>query len=434
MAISVLATHIVFEGVRWHLAPAYLVTIALVIVLAGTNLPTATRWPLILGFICLASSAVVGSVLPVFAMPRPTGPHQVGTVTLHLIDNSRHETLGETPTGYRELMVQVWYPSDVRGPGRPYRSFNEVAFPKDHLALVLTHASEGVPMSKSQLRFPIVLFSPSWIGRRNQNTVQAVELASHGFVVVGIDHPFCTDLTIFPDGRQARTILGEPLDFASDETFVLKSQLAENQVRIRAADVRFVLDQFELINQDDPMKHFTGRLDIERTAVFGHSFGGAVAAEVCSQDPRVKLGANLDGFVYGSSLATGFRKPFLVIETDMPCPTAEQIALAKGSNRRHLSFIAENTHAIRAGMSMAGGYWISIRGTTHMNFCDSPLYTPIKSLSHAGPIAPSRAWEIINAALLKFFLNLGEINDNAGSELRRRFPEINIEKLGGTQP
>jgi len=276
------------------------------------------------------------------------------------------------------------------------------------------------------------MFSPSWIGRRTQNTVQAVELASHGFFVVGIDHTFATDLTIFPDGRQVRTKLGHPLDYSSDEALQAKINIAEEQVGIRAADVRFVLNDLERQDRIDPPGLFAGRIDTAHVAVFGHSFGGAVAAEVCLTDPRVRAGANLDGFVFGESLKAGFRMPFLIIETAIPCPTEAEIAAANGATRRQLSFVAENTHAIRRGLKKSGGYWVSVRGTSHMNYCDSPLYTPIKSLSHAGPIAPERAMEIINAVLVDFLRkNLNGVGAGDLNSLAVRFPEIELEQFVG---
>ncbi|GAB3982089.1 hypothetical protein [Plantactinospora veratri] len=43
-------------------------------------------------------------------LPPPTGPHQVGTVSLHLVDTSRPDPVAG-PGHYRELMASVWYPA-----------------------------------------------------------------------------------------------------------------------------------------------------------------------------------------------------------------------------------------------------------------------------------------------------------------------------------
>ena len=182
---------------------------------------------------------------------------------------------------------------------------------KQHLALAQTHATPGVPIAGRPSRFPLLLFAPSWTGRRNQNTVQAEELASHGFIVVGIDHPYCTDLTIFPDGRRAHSTLPEFMDWSSDETVAACVRDANAQLSLRTADARFVLDEIERLNRNDPDGLFTGRLDTERVGIFGHSFGGAVAAEACRTDARFKAGANYDGLLFGDVLEQGIGKPFL---------------------------------------------------------------------------------------------------------------------------
>jgi hypothetical protein len=44
------------------------------------------------------------------ALPDPTGPHRIGTISLHLIDAARDEPWASGRPA-RELMVQLWYPA-----------------------------------------------------------------------------------------------------------------------------------------------------------------------------------------------------------------------------------------------------------------------------------------------------------------------------------
>jgi len=55
-----------------------------------------------------------------------------------------------------------------------------------------------------------------------------------------------------------------------------------------AEDVSFVLDQLASINTADPQGILTGKLDLAHTGIFGMSLGGAVGAEACLKDPRIK--------------------------------------------------------------------------------------------------------------------------------------------------
>ena len=383
---------IVLEGARWPIGPAYLATVYLFFTCCWPRvfIPAPGCWTAVCGILLLIAAAAMGSVLPIFELPKPTGAYPIGTATRRLIDSSRQETQSGRPGEHRELMIQIWYPAERSGPGQPYRTRAETTFTKEHLALARTHAAAGVPVAVAQPRYPVVIFSPSWTGRRNQNTVQAEELASHGFVVVGIDHPYGTDLTIFPDGRTAHTTLGEFMDGSTDETFAAGERVVEEQLKIRVADVRFVLDELERLDRSDPDGLLTGRIDASNVGVFGHSFGGAVAAEACRDDPRCKAAVDFDGSIFGEAMTQGVGKPFMVLADDLHIPTAAELAAATPSARREMAFDAENLQCMRRGLSEGGGFLGCIRGTHHMNFCDSPLYSPVKQLTHAGPIRPER--------------------------------------------
>src|SRR4051794_40149448 len=52
----------------------------------------------------------------------PTGPNKVGTVIRYLTDQNRDEFFADDPATRRELMVQIWYPADVKADAKlaPY--------------------------------------------------------------------------------------------------------------------------------------------------------------------------------------------------------------------------------------------------------------------------------------------------------------------------
>src|SRR5579864_1598100 len=56
---------------------------------------------------------------PVEQLPEPTGPHKIGTVLYDWTDGTREEQWSTTPQARRELLVQVWYPSDDINASRP---------------------------------------------------------------------------------------------------------------------------------------------------------------------------------------------------------------------------------------------------------------------------------------------------------------------------
>jgi hypothetical protein len=273
-----------------------------------------------------------------------------------------------------------------------------------------------------------LIFSPSWAGRRDQNTIQVEEFASHGYVVVGIDHPYGTKLTVFPDGRAMESTLGEWMDFSSDESMRKSTENAERQLQIRTADVRFVLDALERLDQCDSGGLFTGRLDTSRAGVFGHSFGGAVAAEACHLDSRFRAGVNLDGCLFGESAKEGIEQPFLTMSDDSPLAATWLAATPSGPRRRRLMFLEQDVQDIRRSINRYGGYWLSIGGASHQNYCDSPFFTPFRRLSGAGSIDRRRAIRIVNDYALAFFGQYVLGREWALQSLaRQRYPEVRIE-------
>ena len=427
-AIAILMAQVTIEGRRWQIYPAYFVTAWLFLTVTSNVLARPGVWFGLVGVGCLIASAVFCCVLPVFQFPAPTGPFPVGTVIRHLVDPSREETHG-TPRGVpRELMVQIWYPAESRGPRRRFRSRSEVSLLKEHASLIRTNASEGVPVARNPGRFPVLIFSPSWNGRKDQNTTQVEELASHGYVVVGIDHPYGSSVTRFPDGRVIPSSLGEWMDYSSDDAQKETIRVDESELRIRAEDARFVLDTLERFDRSDPNGFFQGHFDTSSVGVFGHSFGGAVAAEVCRIDPRFRAGINMDGCLFGESAREGVEQRFLFMSSDGPAPTPSELENSIGTKRRYLAMIYQGDRDVERSLKKYGGYLVKIIGASHANFCDTPLFSPISRLSGAGPIEVQHAVVIINDLTLSFFdrhLNGHGIKQTLGRS--RDFSEVELQ-------
>jgi predicted dienelactone hydrolase len=138
----------------------------------------------------------------------------------------------------------------------------------------------------------------------------AEDLASHGYVVVGLDAPYRTFNVVFPDGRVIARTQENNLELVSGEELTRR---ASKLLAAWTADIAFVLDRLEWLNASDPSAKFTGRLDMTRVGVFGHSFGGAQAAQFCHEDSRCKAGIDIDGALFGSVIQDGIDKPFLFL-------------------------------------------------------------------------------------------------------------------------
>jgi hypothetical protein len=97
-----------------------------------------------------ASAHAGPDAIPRLSLPAPTGPHRVGTTSLHLVDDSRIDPLAPTPRA-RELMVRLWYPAAADSQQRA------AAYNTPGVASVFTdflRAATGVDFPDDLLSFP----------------------------------------------------------------------------------------------------------------------------------------------------------------------------------------------------------------------------------------------------------------------------------------
>lgn len=404
----VIACHVWLEGYRWQMAPAYLLAFSLVLY-EWLHRPLGFHAPSLvaIGALLLDFAAIGLSILlPVFKLPAPTGPHKVGTQTRHIIDRSRRDPLSDRADGLRELMIQFWYPVDRSVGGlavSPYRDRRITTLKSAHFALAKTHSMLGARLSPSGRRYPVLLYTPSWSGIRTECTYHAEELASHGYVVVGIDHPYSSSRVVFPDGRIARRkFLGDE-DYSSEAAVEAFVAAADKQVMIRAQDASFVLDTLEHLNGDDPDGLLTGSLDLARTGIFGFSLGGGTAAQACWLDRRFGAGLDMGGMIAGESAMQGTRAPFFFmfegIYEAAPYALGADISSVDPRKRRDIELTRKLFEKMKSSLSRFGGYWLAIDGIRHIEFSDSVFFSPLRR----GSIRPERLARIITRYSLAFF-------------------------------
>jgi hypothetical protein len=145
------------------------------------------------------------------SLPAPTGPSPVGTTSLCLNDASRPDPWA-AGVNTRELMVSLWYPAAAPdGRRAPYMTPAEselqlisrgiTGVPPDALSTVATNAVGDATPAGHRRGLPLVVLSPGFTNARSALTALAEDLASHGYVVAGIDHTYESYATAFPDGR-----------------------------------------------------------------------------------------------------------------------------------------------------------------------------------------------------------------------------------------
>lgn len=384
-------------GAYWQLIPLYVAT-----VIGWTGLlwffrqRAWMRGTLAAAIVCLLlATAAFACILPMFRLPKPTGPYKVGTCIVHLVDPVRMETHVSGPPQARQIMVQIWYPASPHGQRlASYRRRRETTLLSSYMSVLWTHSYKDAPVAASTNPFPVLLFNPAWQGQRTQNTYQTEDLASHGFVVAAIDHTYNSTPVAFPDGRVIwATDIHDITDF--DHTTVAQQiSIANREVHVEAGDDILTLDYLSA-EDSNPASQWFRRVNADNAGAFGHSFGGAVAGQTCYQDSRVKAAIDEDGWMFGDVSSHGLDKPFLVMYEEPVGGSSE------GSRERQLDAIdASNVHR---SLRQFGGYLVTILGTRHFNFADRSLYSPLRRLTDSGKIAPQRAHAIVESYTLQFF-------------------------------
>jgi alpha-beta hydrolase superfamily lysophospholipase len=365
---------------------------------------------------------------PGFELPPLTGPYQVATTSWRLTDTSRQETFSETG-GLRQVEVLAWYPAagPRKGALAPYlreglaevRSFAallrapETSF--DGLHAVRTHAElDGAPAARPA-KFPALVFSHGYTGIPSAYTALLEDLASHGFVVLSVVHPYEATAATLSDGRvvslldQAGTLRQGIRDvFAEwgpeDETMAAVTREAAEGERLRllrgylsglrhtdialrrwADDTKLVLDRLASLPSTSLPGRLAGRIDLNRLGVFGHSMGGVTAGQFCVEDRRCRAGLNLDGIPqYGTMIDKVLQRPFLMVYSARPGRTGASDAIYRRAASPY--------------------YRVDVRDTLHLEFSDMPFWAgALRKRGALGTMAPARASAITRAIVREYF-------------------------------
>src|SRR6266567_868884 len=263
--------------------------------------------------------------------PQLTGSYAVGKINYDLLDPSHQEPFLNNPHAQRKIMVTIYYPADPPANVRPAPytegKMADLLASKAHLPavavhLIHAHAYEQVPIAAG--RFPVVLFSPG-IGTPPVEYSSTVEdVASHGYIVAMIYHTYSVPATVFANGRVALIndagIRSENEPAGTSDAHTNKDRNAIGAVWV--ADARFTLDQLTKLNSDDRL--LKGHLNLAEVGMYGHSFGGATAAEVCREDSRFKACLNMDGTAFTMTNSSQIKQPGFREKGTCSCvPTCE---------------------------------------------------------------------------------------------------------------
>ena len=363
---------------------------------------------------------------PPFELPKPTGRYAVGTASWHVADTARRETFADAKTP-RQVEVAAWYPAAREdGALAPYlrEGFPEVrTFAKllrgpenafDGLADIRTHAYLNAPLATpSGSKFPLLVFSLGYTSIPSAYTALLEDLASHGYVVLSVVHPYEVTAARLPDGqvvtlfdrsgamhKNIGDVFGEWA--VEDKTMAAVTSAASDPERLKLLrgyfaglrntttalrrwvdDTRLVLDR--LPGASEMSGQLAAAVDPGRLGVFGHSMGGVTAGQFCVDDPRCAAGLNLDGIPQsGTMIDKPLRKPFLMVYSARPGRLGASDAIY--------------------GRSSAPFFRVDVRDTLHLDFSDMVLWGgPLRERNILGTLDPARAIAVTRSIVREYF-------------------------------
>jgi hypothetical protein len=190
-------------------------------------------------------------------------------------------------------------------------------------------------------------------------------------------------------------------------------------IEIRVADVEFIAKAFKnatTLSQIPGLISSGNTIHSNRIGIFGHSLGGATAAQAVSNSSTFPCGANFDGGIFGPVAESGLDKPFLQIG-------------AQDHNQTSDTTFSEFWNHLRGFRRE-----FTVNGTVHIAFMDVPVLRdllgeafPAQQRNQSGTIPGERLLEIETALIDSFFAFCleGRAADELDS-LTRRFPEVSV--------
>lgn len=315
-------------------------------------------------------------IFPPYDEPAVTGSYTVKIEEFTWVDESRVETFTDTGEN-RAVTVKFWYPEEKGS-------------------------------------YPLVVFSHGAFGVIDSNYSTCKELASNGYVVASIGHPYHAIYVKDVNGQ----VTYADMDFvrsvyANNGTYdpETERQIYEKSLEwmtVRKADENFVLDTIL-----DKTKKGAGTpfclIDSDKIGLFGHSMGGASSVQLGRERTDIDAVIDLEGTMFGEY--TGFENGMEIYNSEpYPIPVLDvygtRIVEAMDEMTDELSETIPNWQYVNfyLGENAADYRGVMFHDAGHLNFTDLPLISPVLAkFLGVGDVDAKACIENVNQVVLAWF-------------------------------
>ncbi|MEH7336475.1 alpha/beta fold hydrolase [Neobacillus drentensis] len=328
-------------------------------------------WKSMIMILAFSFALAPAIVFPQHKSPKVTGNYDVATAAYTYIDKNRIEEFTDKRKN-RFVDVEFWYPKTGDG------------------------------------TYPLLVFSHGGTGIKSSNTSTYAELASHGYVVVSIDHPYHSFYTRSDDGTVATINSDYNREINNMNNGVYSNEelygLIQKWMKLRTDDMNFVIDTIleKAKSDNNPIYQ---HIDTEKMGVFGHSMGGAASVWLGRERDDIDAVVNIDAPFFSELAYKKERDDFAASSKAYKTPLfniySDDVWRQLESNSLYAANKLDNKHFKEA-------YTTHFQGAKHLSLTDLPLFSPILANYLQGGkagIDPYYCIETENKLILDFFDN-----------------------------
>ena len=317
---------------------------------------------------------------------KTSGDYEIKQCSAILIDSSRPEEYGQDGS-FREVPAHFYYPD-----------------------------AEG--------SFPLVVFSHGAFGYYQSNYSTYAELASNGYVVVALDHPYHAFFTRDTDGKTIivdSEFIKNAVDFSNGNIDEEKAfALSQQWMKLRTEDMGFALDTIQQAkaqnslsdawsaNQPTEILNVLSMMDTDKIGLIGHSMGGAAAVALGRDRTDIDAVIDLDGTMLseihsiekGKCTYNDAPYPVPLLDFRQESDYDDMVSrLEPNSYVFGFSDVNQNTVA-----HANAGKTVIAKKAGHMNFTDLPMFSPfLSSLLGTGDVDGEEFMYTVNEVVLNWF-------------------------------
>ncbi len=271
----------------------------------------------------------------------PTGPYTVATVRHTYMDENRIEQFSRSGEN-RRVNVTFWYPQNPNS--------NET--------------------------FPLIVFSHGGLGTEYSNESLFLELASHGYVIASIGHPYHAFWTEDENGHVTfvsmdyfRQLQQEDAKRDKQESYRYYREWMET----RTGDINFAIDTI-LEKASTSTGGVYSLIDVERIGVMGHSLGGSAVLGVPRQRSDIDAVMALES-PFLCDIVGVENGEFVFIQDAYPVPVLNVYSDASWSHLSEWTQYARNHDLLLD--PQADAFNLYLRGAGHFSLTDLSLASPL---------------------------------------------------------